>query len=333
MSAGVIPSARRVLRAHYVRGAGRILDNREYPQWSASHLPSNAAPVAGLAARADPSALRHVMQLTARLLQHLCEAIEGAHVRDTHALDVAAARWAHAHDAYPAPLNYHAFPKAICASVNEIAVHGVPDDRPLQRGDVVNIDCSLFANAHYGDTARSVVYGGSLAATAADATLIDVARKGTLRNVSEMENWKISQILSFSRLVLRSHSCWYWCCSTRCQVACHCCRHRARCCRSWFCSCRRAWWTWNWTVIKIKNRRCRLRAHTTIIFTQRISFASNNWSFASCRRFDRSRCTHDARWRRFHHRADHRGRVRLSSVRARRQLDCRCREWRQMRNV
>jgi hypothetical protein len=132
MSAGVIPSARRVLRAHYVRGAGRILDNREYPQWSASHLPSNAAPVAGLAARADPSALRHVMQLTARLLQHLCEAIEGAHVRDTHELDVAAARWAHAHDAYPAPLNYHGFPKAICASVNEIAVHGVPDDRPLR---------------------------------------------------------------------------------------------------------------------------------------------------------------------------------------------------------
>lgn len=119
------------------------------------------------------------MRLTAKMLRHLSELIAHADVRTTHELDVEAARWAHAHDAYPAPLNYHGYPKAICTSVNEIAVHGVPDDRPLRRGDLVNIDCSLLARAHYGDTARSVVYGGLDAIVGPkDALLLDVARQG-----------------------------------------------------------------------------------------------------------------------------------------------------------
>ena len=47
-------------------------------------------------------------------------------------------------DAYPSPLNYHNFPKSICTSVNEVICHGIPDDRPLEEGDIVNLDISVY---------------------------------------------------------------------------------------------------------------------------------------------------------------------------------------------
>ena len=44
-----------------------------------------------------------------------------------------------AHNAYPSPLNYRGFPKAVCTSVNNVICHGIPDDRPLCNGDIVNV--------------------------------------------------------------------------------------------------------------------------------------------------------------------------------------------------
>jgi methionyl aminopeptidase len=45
--------------------------------------------------------------------------------------------------AYPSPLNYKNFPKSICTSVNNVACHGIPDDRALQDGDIINIDITV----------------------------------------------------------------------------------------------------------------------------------------------------------------------------------------------
>ena len=53
--------------------------------------------------------------------------------------------------AYPSPLNYAGFPKSICTSVNEVICHGIPDDRPLEEGDLLSIDVSLFYNGFHGD--------------------------------------------------------------------------------------------------------------------------------------------------------------------------------------
>ena len=44
-----------------------------------------------------------------------------------------------AHSAYPSPLNYRGFPKAVCTSVNNVICHGIPDDRPLCNGDIINV--------------------------------------------------------------------------------------------------------------------------------------------------------------------------------------------------
>lgn len=51
--------------------------------------------------------------------------------------------------AYPSPLNYNRFPKSVCTSVNNVACHGIPDDRPLQDGDIINVDVTVRAAAHY----------------------------------------------------------------------------------------------------------------------------------------------------------------------------------------
>jgi methionyl aminopeptidase len=62
-----------------------------------------------------------------------------------------------AHNAYiergacPSTLNYHSYPKSICTSVNEVICHGIPDDRPLLDGDIVNIDVTAYIGGVHGD--------------------------------------------------------------------------------------------------------------------------------------------------------------------------------------
>ncbi|XP_070528570.1 methionine aminopeptidase 1D, mitochondrial isoform X2 [Cardiocondyla obscurior] len=53
--------------------------------------------------------------------------------------------------AYPSPLNYRGFPKSVCTSVNNIACHGIPDNRPLQEGDILNVDITVYLNGYHGD--------------------------------------------------------------------------------------------------------------------------------------------------------------------------------------
>lgn len=61
--------------------------------------------------------------------------------------------------AYPSPLNYHGFPKSCCTSVNEVICHGIPDDRVLQEGDVVNLDITCYLNGYHGDCSEMFVAG------------------------------------------------------------------------------------------------------------------------------------------------------------------------------
>ena len=53
---------------------------------------------------------------------------------------------------YPSPLNYGAFPKSLCTSVNEVICHGIPDDRALVDGDIVNLDVTIYLDGVHGDT-------------------------------------------------------------------------------------------------------------------------------------------------------------------------------------
>jgi methionyl aminopeptidase len=58
------------------------------------------------------------------------------------------------HGAIPAPLNYKGFPKSVCTSVNHVVCHGIPGERVLESGDIVNIDVTVILDGWYGDTSR-----------------------------------------------------------------------------------------------------------------------------------------------------------------------------------
>lgn len=64
-----------------------------------------------------------------------------------------------AHGAIPAPLGYKGYPKSICTSINHVVCHGIPDDRPLLDGDILNIDVTVILDGWYGDTSRMYVAG------------------------------------------------------------------------------------------------------------------------------------------------------------------------------
>lgn len=61
--------------------------------------------------------------------------------------------------AYPSPLRYSGFPKSVCTSVNNIACHGIPDDRKLVNGDIINVDITVYLNHFHGDTSRTFLIG------------------------------------------------------------------------------------------------------------------------------------------------------------------------------
>ena len=61
--------------------------------------------------------------------------------------------------AIPAPLNYHGFPKSICTSVNHQVCHGIPSDKRLKDGDIVNIDITVIKDAFHGDTSKMFSVG------------------------------------------------------------------------------------------------------------------------------------------------------------------------------
>jgi len=73
------------------------------------------------------------------------------------------------HDAKPAPLNYHGFPKSVCTSVNHVICHGLPDDAALKDGDIINIDVTCLKNGFHGDTSRTF-FVGEVSAEAQDLT-------------------------------------------------------------------------------------------------------------------------------------------------------------------
>jgi len=63
------------------------------------------------------------------------------------------------------PPGYPPFPAAICTSVNHTVCHGIPNDRPLKNGDILNIDCTVIKDGWHGDTSRMYIVGeGSIAA-------------------------------------------------------------------------------------------------------------------------------------------------------------------------
>lgn len=77
----------------------------------------------------------------------------------TKELDTWAEETIRAAGGVPAFLNYKGFPATLCTAVNDVIVHGIPDDRPLVEGDILGIDCGVMYKGYFGDAARTFAVG------------------------------------------------------------------------------------------------------------------------------------------------------------------------------
>ncbi|HSM20260.1 MAG TPA: type I methionyl aminopeptidase [Hyphomicrobiales bacterium] len=85
------------------------------------------------------------------------------------------------HGAIPAPLNYRGYPKSICTSINHVVCHGIPNDKGLREGDILNIDATLILDGWHGDSSRMYPVGEIKRAA---ERLIDVTHEAMMRGIA-----------------------------------------------------------------------------------------------------------------------------------------------------
>src|ERR671924_2288802 len=86
--------------------------------------------------------------------------------------------------AIPAPLNYRGFPKSICTSVNHVVCHGIPGDKKLKEGDIINIDVTVIKHGYHGDTSR-MFFVGPISRRA--ERLVDVTYEALMRGIAAVK--------------------------------------------------------------------------------------------------------------------------------------------------
>jgi methionyl aminopeptidase len=86
------------------------------------------------------------------------------------------------HQAIPAPLNYRGFPKSICTSINHVVCHGIPGDRRLMEGDIVNIDVTVILDGWHGDTSRMYFAGERIPVKA--KKLVEATYEAMMRGIA-----------------------------------------------------------------------------------------------------------------------------------------------------
>ena len=101
--------------------------------------------------------MRRAGELTARALDILTEYVEPG--VPTATLDRVAYEFARDNGAVPATIFYKGYRHSLCTSINHVVCHGIPDERPLRDGDIVNIDLTLVVDGWHGDSSRMYPVG------------------------------------------------------------------------------------------------------------------------------------------------------------------------------
>jgi methionyl aminopeptidase len=158
----------------------------------------------------DVAGLRAAGTFNASVLDHVRPFVKPG--VSTNTLDQLIDEYTRDNGHVPACHGYHGFPKSTCTSVNEVVCHGIPNDRPLRSGDIVNIDCTSIVDGWYGDASETFLVGDcspaarELVQTAFDAmwvgiralrpygTVLDIgnaiARFGMERRVGVVESFQ-----------------------------------------------------------------------------------------------------------------------------------------------
>ncbi len=101
--------------------------------------------------------MRKAGRLAAETLDMISEYVKPG--TTTNELDRLCAEFTIDHGAVSAPLNYKGYPKSICTSLNHVICHGIPDDRQLKDGDILNIDVTVILDGWHGDSSRMYFAG------------------------------------------------------------------------------------------------------------------------------------------------------------------------------
>ncbi|MEL6979687.1 MAG: type I methionyl aminopeptidase [Pseudomonadota bacterium] len=123
------------------------------------------------------------MRVAGRLAAETLDMI-GAHVRpgvSTGALDTLIHEFVLDHGATPATLGYRDYPKSSCISINHVVCHGIPGDKLLKSGDILNIDVTVIVEGWHGDSSRMYVAGRP---TRKAERLIDVTHEALMRGIA-----------------------------------------------------------------------------------------------------------------------------------------------------
>eukprot|EP00913_Durusdinium_trenchii_P018960 g17818.t1 len=123
------------------------------PRYTRPNTP--AAPLSNF--RDAIARMRRACGLAAEALQVACEAAKEGVTTDE--VDRRTSEFIIGRGAYPVGINYHGFPRGLCASPNEVALHGVPNTRPLESGDIINFDVTVYSDEAFGDCSAMVCVG------------------------------------------------------------------------------------------------------------------------------------------------------------------------------
>lgn len=87
-------------------------------------------------------------------------------------------------NAIPAPLNYNGYPKSICTSINHVVCHGIPSDKQLKSGDIINIDVTVLYDGYHGDTSKMFLVGDAKDIPIKARRLVEVTKECLWRGIS-----------------------------------------------------------------------------------------------------------------------------------------------------
>ena len=158
-----------------------VPDGIARPDYARSGKPRAPAPVRPMTAD-ELARMRRSCRAAARVLANVGKLVAAGVTTD--ALDAAAHAEYLREGGYPSTLNYHGFPKSLCTSVNEIVCHGIPDDRPLEDGDLVNLDVTIFLEGMHGDCNATFAVGKL---DAASEQLVRVTRECLERGIEAVK--------------------------------------------------------------------------------------------------------------------------------------------------
>lgn len=120
--------------------------------------------------------------LTSRCLDELAAIVKPGVT--TNAIDRFVLDYAMQNNAVPATLNYRGYTKSCCTSINHVVCHGIPDDKPLREGDIVNIDVTLILDGWHGDSSRMYPVGHIKRAA---ERLLEVTHECLMRGVAAVK--------------------------------------------------------------------------------------------------------------------------------------------------